>query len=120
MTPRITITTDKYIHYITPSEVLYCECSDTESTFHLLDESTIHIVKEKSVISKIMDAADFLHPHPSFFVNRNHIKQVDIALDDSLTLSNNVKIPASKKSIKAIIKTMKNLDETINIPLKKH
>lgn len=108
MTQRITLVSQDQILFVSPDDILYCKCNNSSTTFYMQNGESFIISKGMAVVSKMLEAADFIQPHQSYLVNKKHIVRVDKADDYLLILSNQQKIPTATRRRKELLANLKS------------
>jgi len=108
MVKRIPINTRNSVFFIEPIHILYCQSDNATTTLFLLNEETIIVSKGIKLVEKMLEGNDFIRPHQSYLVNRNHIVLINKTPEYSLTLRNQIKIPISTRKRKEILEILKS------------
>jgi len=108
MAKRIPINTKNSVFFIDPTDILYCQSDNTTTTLFLQNGETIVVSKGIKLVQKMLEGNNFLRPHQSYLVNRNHIILIDKTPDYCLILKNQIKIPISTRKRKEIMEIIKS------------
>ena len=92
---KIVLNHEGKVLFLHPNEIIYCESQGNYSTIFLEENKKIFLTQQlKYVEEKLTD--DFYRIHNSYIVNLNKIQQF-IKNEESVVLSNNIKIPVSRR-----------------------
>ena len=106
---RITLRTIEAIHIIRIEDILYCEASQSYTTFYLIQGKQILVSKPLGEYESIIDRPNFIRVHQSYLVNMNHIVQFEKEDSGYLITSTNQRIPVSVRKRAAVIQYIDQL-----------
>ncbi len=107
MKKRISVSTKNSIYLIDPQDILYCKSSNSSTTIFLNDAETVVFSKGINTVAQMLEGNDFIRPHQSYLVNRNHISLVEKGVEYTLVLINQARIPIATRRRKEIMKIIK-------------
>jgi len=105
---RIQLITHDSIHLVEPNEVLYCQCENTYTLFHLVNGKSIRVSKNIKAFENQLKDMNFFRPHQSYLVNMHHVVKIDKTDAYTLVLSDNTRIPSSIRKKKALLRFLGN------------
>ncbi|MFA9391290.1 MAG: LytR/AlgR family response regulator transcription factor [Prolixibacteraceae bacterium] len=107
MKKRISIKTKSNIYFVDPGDIVYCQCNYAATTIYLKTDDPITISRGIKEVEALFDDSDFIRPHQSYLVNRNHITLIETVNNYHLILSNQARIPVSTRRRKAMLDRIK-------------
>jgi len=102
---RLAIPFKEGVHFIRPSEILYCEGVSNYTRFHTDDNKQYLTSKTLGEYEDLLEPYGFIRSHKSYIVNRNVIDYIDS--DGFIVLKNGARIEISKRRKAEVMKLMK-------------
>ncbi|MEM7161211.1 MAG: LytTR family DNA-binding domain-containing protein [Bacteroidota bacterium] len=98
---RITLTTQESLEFIKVSNIIRCEAQGSYTLFITSEKGNILVSKHIKTFEEILGQEDFIRPHQSHLVNREHVERY-VKKDGGYILmsdGSNVSVSKHKKSI---------------------
>ncbi len=106
---KIVLTTAEKIHVIHVSEILRCESDNYYTKFFFTDGTNLLISKTLKENEKMLKDHNFIRPHKSHLINVTYIKGFMKNDGGYILMSDNSKVPVSRRRKELIIETINNL-----------
>lgn len=106
---KIVLTTAEKIHVIHVSEILRCESDNYYTNFFFTDGTKLLISKTLKENEKMLKDHNFIRPHKSHLINVAYIKGYMKNDGGYILMSDNSKVPVSRRRKEMIIETINNL-----------
>ena len=102
---RLAIPFKEGVHFIRPTEILYCEGVSNYTRFHTEDGKQYLTSKTLGDYEDLLEPYNFIRSHKSYIVNKNAIAYIDN--DGFIVLKNSARIEVSKRRKAEVMKLMK-------------
>lgn len=106
---KIILTTAEKIHVIHVSEILRCESDNYYTNFFFTDGTRLLISKTLKENEKMLTDHNFIRPHKSHLINVAYIKGYLKNDGGFILMSDDSKVPVSRRRKELIIETINNL-----------
>lgn len=106
---KIILTTAEKIHVIHVNEILRCESDNYYTNFFFTDGTKLLISKTLKENEKMLKDHNFIRPHKSHLINIAYIKGYMKNDGGYILMSDNSKVPVSRRRKELIIETINNL-----------
>lgn len=106
---KIILTTAEKIHVIHVNEILRCESDNYYTNFFFTDGTKLLISKTLKENEKMLKDHNFIRPHKSHLINVKYIKGYMKNDGGFILMSDNSKVPVSRRRKELIIETINNL-----------
>jgi len=106
---KIILTTAEKIHVIPVSEILRCESDNYYTNFFFTDGTKLLISKTLKENERRLKDHNFIRPHKSHLINVSYIKGYMKNDGGFILMSDNSKVPVSRRRKELIIETINNL-----------
>lgn len=106
---KIVLTTAEKIHVIHVSEILRCESDNYYTNFFFTDGTKLLVSKTLKENEKMLKDHNFIRPHKSHLINVAYIKGYMKNDGGYILMSDNSKVPVSRRRKELIIETINNL-----------
>lgn len=106
---KIILTTAEKIHVIHVSEILRCESDNYYTNFFFTDGTKLLISKTLKENERMLKDHNFIRPHKSHLINVAYIKGFMKNDGGFILMSDNSKVPVSRRRKELIIETINNL-----------
>ncbi len=106
---KIILTTAEKIHVIHVSEILRCESDNYYTNFFFTDGTKLLISKTLKENERMLKDHNFIRPHKSHLINVSYIKGYMKNDGGFILMSDNSKVPVSRRRKELIIETINNL-----------
>lgn len=103
---RIVLHTIDAIHLVHASDILFCKCDNSSTTFNLTNGATIVVSRGIKEFELQLADSGFIRTHQSFLVNKDHITSVRKTNNYALVLSDKTQIPVSTRKRKEILQIL--------------
>lgn len=108
-TKKIILSTAEKIHVIQVSDILRCESDNYYTNFFFTDGTKLLISKTLKENEKMLKDHNFIRPHKSHLINIAYIKGYMKNDGGFILMSDNSKVPVSRRRKELIIETINNL-----------
>ena len=106
---KIILTTAEKIHVIHVNEILRCESDNYYTNFFFTDGNKLLVSKTLKENEKLLKDHNFIRPHKSHLINVAYIKGYMKNDGGYILMSDNSKVPVSRRRKELIIETINNL-----------
>lgn len=106
---KIVLTTAEKIHVIHVNEILRCESDNYYTNFFFTDGTKLLVSKTLKENEKMLKDHNFIRPHKSHLINVAYIKGYMKNDGGYILMSDNSKVPVSRRRKELIIETINNL-----------
>lgn len=103
---RLAIPAKEGVHFLSPSQILYCEGVSNYTRFHTDDGKQYLTSKTLGEYEDLLEPYQFIRCHKSYIVNKAFISFIDH--DGHIVLKNNQRIEISKRRKAEVMKLMKS------------
>ncbi len=94
---QIALSTMQGIFIFMLDDIICCEADGCYATLYVKDDKKFLITRPLKELEELIDDPNFIRTHKSFLVNKKHIKNYLRAEGGTLVLSNQMKIPVSRR-----------------------
>jgi DNA-binding LytR/AlgR family response regulator len=92
MPPKIILSQQNIIHFVDPSEIIFCQSDNCYTSLYLTNGERHVIVKSLTKFLLELNSDSFIRVNQSYLINKNHIRRID-KKKKSIDLINNYSIP---------------------------
>lgn len=106
---KIVLRTNKAVHIVDISDIVYCNSDNSYTYFYLSNEERIMVSKSIKEFAEILEEYNFFRPHQSYLINLNAVKLIDKADGGFVILKNGSEIPISSRRKQIIFQMLNHL-----------
>lgn len=106
---KIVLSTSEGMHIVKVSDIIRCESDDYYTKFFLVDGKKIMVSKTLKENEQLLSEHNFIRPHKSHLVNINYIKSYIKTDGGYLVLTNDFKVPVSRRKKEKILEIINQL-----------
>jgi len=92
MSSKIIISQQNLIHFIEPSEIIFCQSDNCYTSLYTVHDERYVIVKSLSKFTLELNSAEFIRVHQSYLINKKYIQRIN-RKKKCIDLFNNHNIP---------------------------
>jgi two-component system LytT family response regulator len=106
---KIVLSTSEGMHIVKVCDIIRCESDDYYTKFFLVDGKKIMVSKTLKENEQLLSEHNFIRPHKSHLVNINYIKSYIKTDGGYLVLTNDFKVPVSRRKKEKILEIINQL-----------
>ncbi|MEI6123675.1 MAG: LytTR family DNA-binding domain-containing protein [Bacteroidota bacterium] len=109
---KIVLSTSEKIYIVDIDDIVRCESDDYYTRFFLKDGNFLLISKTLKEYEMLLGHQIFLRPHKSHLININYIKGYDKNEGGNIILSDDTKIPVSRRKRDMVVSVINNYNSS--------
>jgi len=108
---KIILKTFDNIHLVKLQDILYCECQDNYTNFHLLNGKKILVSNTLKEYDEMLSEFGFFRIHKSYLINLVYINRFEKAEGGSIVLENEIKLPVASRKKEQLLEMINRITE---------
>jgi two-component system LytT family response regulator len=108
---KIILKTFDNIHLVKLHDIVYCECQDNYTNFHLLNEKKILVSITLKEYDEMLSEFGFFRIHKSYLINLIHINRFEKAEGGAIVMENEVKLPVASRKKEQLLEMIQKITE---------
>ena len=94
---KISFATQQAIHFISPSNIVYCESDSNYTTLHFMDKSKMVVSKTLKEVEEMLIHYHFFRIHHSFIINLKQVNRYVKTEGGSIEMTDGAQLPISRQ-----------------------
>jgi len=108
---KIILKTFDNIHLVKLQDILYCECQDNYTNFHLLSGKKILVSVTLKAYDEMLSELGFFRIHKSYLINLIYINRFEKAEGGAIVLENEIKLPVASRKKEQLLEMIQKISE---------
>lgn len=108
---KIILKTFENIHLVKLQDIIFCECLDNYTNFHLINGRQILVSNTLKEYDEILSEFGFFRAHKSYLINLIHIDRFEKSDGGSIVLTNEIKLPVASRKKDQLLEMIHKITE---------